>query len=207
MTKLSIIIVALALGLSAVTSCRPTQAANRTVTSTVHIDTSYTTREPVLAPIHLAAGGYSEYQKVVDWNFFSNPMHFDRTVSVPVPEDGIVTDATYYTYWFWFVFGCAAALCFIAGLVVIIMRLARQPYGACDIHNHYYGPQRQQGFVNVPAFTSTQLIDIASNIKANQRSGRFVYRNGDEQIVIDLDAPADGTPAPQVPPAPVPPKS
>ncbi len=175
----------------------------------INTTANVTKHEPVLAPIHLAAGGYSQYQKVIGWNdrVEAVPVHISGyelekqgySWVTPVPDGprwwwNINSDIPWGWMFFWLVFLAGIAL--LAWLIIRIVRYSNQPLPAPAAtpvtHVHYHeAPIPTQFGPNEGSYEANEINSMITNIKAGKRSGTIKYRNGFESLKIMIDAPAE----------------
>ena len=176
----------------------------------INTTANVTKHEPILAPIHLAAGGYSQYQKVVGWN--------DKVETVPVHVTGYELEKQGYrwatpvpdspNWWFWninsdipwgwmfFYLVLIAGIALLAWLIIRIVRYSNQPLPTPImpgnvVNNHYYQPQApaQMGS-NVPSYDANEINSVIATLKSGLRSGSVYYAHGNgERLHIKVHGP------------------
>ncbi len=178
----------------------------------VNATVSVTKNEPILAPIHLAAGGYSKYQKVVGWSARQEnvPVHIPGN---KLEEQGyywaspIVEPPHWWNFdpaipWGWMFFWLAllAGVILLVWLIMYVIRMARQPQPAPTVpgnvvNNHYYQPQvpAQMG-PNVPSYDAGEINSVIETLKSGLRSGSVYYAHGNgERLHIKVHGPWNGS--------------
>ncbi|MEI8130585.1 MAG: hypothetical protein WCG55_03720 [bacterium] len=174
--------------------------------------------DPILASIHLAKGGWSPYQKVVGWNNHTEEVSvfisdvtlrekgYEYRNGVPLKPTTTTPGYTMPWEWLWY------SLCTILGLGVIVLftveivrRLRAplpQPVAPVQppVVNHNYYAAAPRTVPNVPSYTTANINSMFIEIKNGNRSGRMIYQNGDELLVLEAD-PTTGAGAAPVAPA------
>lgn len=183
----------------------------------ININVTEQKHEPVTAPIHLAAGGYSKYPKIVGWNDYcvQKSVHVsDGQLSAQGYEYIAPTLPPRYAPWWYSFHGSVweqlllwafvlALLALLAWAVIALIRYARRPMpiapvgapAAPVVNNHYYAAQvpTQMG-PNIPSYDAGEINSVISTLKSGLRSGSVYYAHGNgERLHIKVHGPWDGS--------------
>jgi hypothetical protein len=208
--KNTLMLLALCLSVILFASCQNGRSYGPGINYAAHVDTNIVTKSPITAPIHLAAGGYSRYEKIIGWEGQNNPVSITKNIFLPdnvLAQNGYAYEpaaANYYlpafvneSPWWWNCFIGCILLGILGAIGVGLSRWSNSPFsavipavGSGGVHHHYHCPMPVaiEFGSKEPSFNEDDVVKIMAQAQKSE-SGRFYYKHGHETLAFRTGKP------------------